>query len=74
MGRPIGAADLVVNEGIDGFGIGHAQQGFGQAHEGDAFVGGEAIFGEEALHEAQTIALADGGDQGFGMGGDLSPR
>ena len=36
---PVRGRDLILNEGVDGFGVGHPQERLGQTHQGDAFVG-----------------------------------
>ena len=56
---PVGRRNLVLDQGVDGFGVGHAQQCLGQAHEGDAFVRGKAVFREEHFHQAGAGFSAD---------------
>ena len=69
MAAPIGGGDLVFDQGIDGFGIRNAQQGFGEAHQRDAFVSGEAVFGHENLHDAGIAFGANFGDEICRAGG-----
>ncbi len=51
MRAPVGGRDLVLDQRVDGLGVRHPQQRLGQAHQRDALVGREAVFGEEALHQ-----------------------
>lgn len=46
---PVARSDLVLDQVVHGFGIGHAQQRLGEAHQRDALVGRERVFGEEAF-------------------------
>ena len=46
----LGMAELVGGEGDGGFGIRHAQQGFGQTHQGETFGAGNRVFLEQAFH------------------------
>ena len=48
MGRPVRRADLVLDQRIDGLGVGHAQQRLGQAHERHALAAREPVLREEA--------------------------
>jgi hypothetical protein len=64
MPAPFGGRDLVLDEVVHRGRVGHAQERFGQAHQRDAFVRGEAVFGEEDLHQARAAAVPDGGDEG----------
>ena len=76
MARPVRRGDLVLDQGIDGFAVGHAQERFGKAHQRDALLGGKAVFGEEHLHQPRTRGGADlahqigrpGADGGAGIG------
>ena len=63
MRTPVRRRDLVFDQVVDGLGIGYAQQRLGQAHEADAFVGGEAILVEEGLHHGRVGIVADALDQ-----------
>ena len=38
VGRPLPLGDLVADQGVAGVGIGNAQQGFGQTHQGHALL------------------------------------
>ena len=51
MLAPVGRRDLVFDQRVDRFGIGHAQHRFGQTHQRHAFLRGQAIFREEMLHQ-----------------------
>jgi hypothetical protein len=46
----VGPAQLVGREGNGGFGVGHAQQRLGQAHQGQALGAGDGVFLEQAFH------------------------
>ena len=46
----VGPAELVGGERDGGFGVGHAQQRLGQAHQGQAFAAGNRVLLEQALH------------------------
>ena len=64
VAAPFGGGDLVLDEVVHRRRVGDAEERFGEAHERDAFVGREAVFGEEDLHEAGAALFADGGDEG----------
>ena len=66
VAAPVGGGDLVLDQRVHRGGVGDAQQGFGQTHQGDAFVGGKAIFGEEHLHQP---GLGGGADRRHQSGG-----
>ena len=68
---PVRGGDLVVDQGVDGFGVGNPQQCFGQAHQRHAFLGGQAVFGQKDLHQALGLAGADVIDQRYGAGAGL---
>jgi len=51
---PLAVTDLVPYQGVACGCIGNAQQGFGQAHEGHPFLGGQGVFLQQALHQAFT--------------------
>ena len=76
VARPVRRGDLVLDQGIDGFAVGHAQECFGKAHQRDALLGGKAVFGEEHLHQPRARGGADlahqigrpGADGGAGIG------
>ena len=63
MAAPVGGGNLVLDQGVHRGGVGNAQQGFGKAHQGHAFVGGKAVFGKEHLHQAGFGGVADLGDE-----------
>jgi len=50
VGAPVGRLDLVVDQLVDGLRIGHAQQGFGEAHQAHALVRRQTVLGQETLH------------------------
>ncbi len=58
MAIPIARADLVADQPVGGFGVGHAQQRLGQAHQRHALFGRERIFLGEGVHAAAPCALA----------------
>ena len=68
MFAPVGRRDLVLDQRVDGFGIRHAQQRFGQAHQRDAFLGRQTVFGEENLHQPRLRMTAYTLDQLFRAG------
>ena len=68
---PIGGRDLVFDQRVDGLGIRHAQQRFGQTHERHAFLGAEPVFGKEDFHHAGGRGAADVTHQTRRIGGDL---
>jgi hypothetical protein len=49
---PLPAGDLVADQRVAGLRVGDAQQRFGQAHQGHAFLGGQRIFLQQALDDA----------------------
>ena len=67
---PVGGRDLVLDQGVDGAGVGHPEERLGQAHQGDALAGREAVFGQEALHQAGIGGPAHGAHQIGGAGAD----
>ena len=68
MAGEIGLAELVLDEPVGGGGIRHPQQGLGQHHEGQAFLGGERVFPQHLLDAAEPAALgADRLDQAGGL-------
>ena len=58
VGTPIGVGDLVLDQAVDGFGIGHPQQRLGQAHQHHAFLAGQAELVEEGVEPALADARA----------------
>ncbi len=69
MGGPVGRADLLGDQPVAGAFVRRAQQGLGQAHQGQAFPGAEGKFLQEAFHHPLAAGgLARGQDQGFGLG------
>ena len=57
MLAPIRGGNLVFDQRVDGFSVWDAQQCFGEAHQGDTFIRGQAILGKKDLHHA-GIGLA----------------
>ena len=49
----VGAAQLISRQRNRGGGIGHAQQGLGQAHQGQTLGAGNRVFLEQALHRPE---------------------
>ena len=56
MARPIGRAELVADQPVDGLGVGHAQQRLGEAHQRHALLRGQRVFVQERV----DAAVADG--------------
>ncbi|MNJ30167.1 hypothetical protein D3C77_247630 [compost metagenome] len=66
---PIGRADLLGDQAVAGVGVGGAQQGLGQAHQGQTFAGAQAELLQEAFDHALTLlALARALDQADRVG------
>ena len=70
VAAPVGGGDLVFDQRVHGFRVGHPKEGLGEAHQRDAFVGGQAVFGEEYLHQTRLRAGADAADEVGPGGGD----
>ncbi len=69
MPLPIGAGDTVLDQRIGGGGVGDAQQRLGEAQEGHAFRGAEAVLGEEVGDVgARPVRGAGGMDERAGTG------
>jgi hypothetical protein len=68
---PVGRADLLGDQLVAGVVVGRAQQGLGQAHQGQAFAGAEAELLQEAFdHALLADAAAGAAHQGLGLGAD----
>jgi hypothetical protein len=68
---PVGRADLLGDQLVAGVVVGCAQQGLGQAHQGQALAGAQAELLQEALdHALLADAAAGAADQGLGLGAD----
>ena len=67
---PVRRADLVLDQRIDGLGVGDPQQGFGEAHERHAFTRREPVLGEKALHDRGPGPRPGGPDQLHRAGAD----
>ena len=66
-GRPVGAGELVLDQGIGGLGIGDAQQRLRQAHQDDPLLGIQAVLLQEGIDAvAGSALLAHLGHQGAG--------
>ena len=63
VAAPIGGGDLVLDQRVDGGTVGHAQHRLGQAHQGHALAGGQAVFGQHQLHHRGLGLGADAADQ-----------
>ncbi len=66
MATPGRRCDLVLDQIVDGLGIGNPQKGLRKAHQGDAFVGRQTVFGEKDFHQTGRRIRADGLDEGLG--------
>ena len=53
----VGTAELVGGQGDGGVPIRHAQQGLGQAHQGQAFGAGDRVLAQQTLHGPQWRGL-----------------
>ena len=75
MALPVGLADLVADQPVDGLGIGDAQQRLGEAHQRDALGRGQRVFVQKGVDAAFAEALAaHRGDEGAGGRGDAVAR
>ena len=63
MGAPVGAPDAVADQGVAGGGVRGAEQGFGEAHQGDALGARQRVFSHQCLDRATGASGAQGGDQ-----------
>ena len=70
MTAPIGGGDLILDQRVHRRGVGHPQKRFGEAHQGDAFVGRKTVFGKEHLHQTGPGRAANGADQCGSTGAD----
>ena len=52
VGRPLMRGKLIGNQGISGFRVWHAQEGFCQGHQRQTLLGGKAIFAQKGIHQA----------------------
>jgi hypothetical protein len=62
MRLPIGIAELVGDQCIRGLRVRHAQEGFGEREEGNAFRSVEAILLQELVHPARRLGGAQVGE------------
>ena len=81
MGQPVAFVEAVGDQRGGGGGVGHAQQGFGQAHQRQAFTAGNGILAQQRFdREQRSAAGADLLDQlpcahlGAGAGRHLQRR
>ncbi len=51
MSRPVVRRDLVADQVVHRLRVRHAQQRLGQTHQRHAFLGGQAVFGQEHFHQ-----------------------
>ena len=73
-GGKVGAPELVGGQGDGGFSVGHAQQGLGQAHQGQALGAGNRVFLEQAFHGPERRrVVAHGLHPGGGLLGGIGP-
>ena len=71
MLAPVRRRDLVLDKRVDSFRVRHPQEGFGKAHERDALIRGQPIFGKENLHHARLCRRADCRNERGGTFGDI---
>ena len=62
MAAPIGGRDLVFDQCVDGFCIGHAQERLCQTHQRHALIGGQPVFSQKYLHHTGRGMATDGSD------------
>ena len=67
MRPPVTVADLVANQGITCGAVRDTQQGFGQAHQGHAFLAGQGKFLDQPFYTTATTLGAQGFDQTSGQ-------
>ena len=48
---PVMGCNLVFDEMVNGAGVWYAEQCLSQAHQRDALIGGQPVFGEEHFHQ-----------------------
>ena len=63
MRTPFRRRDFILDQFVNRVTIRHPQQRLGQTHQGDAFFGGQAIFGQEHLHQTGIFRAANTFDQ-----------
>ena len=75
MGRPVGAGELVLDQGVGGLGIGNTQQRLSQTHQDDPLLGIQAVLLQEGVDTVTGAALlAHLGHQHAGALGHLLQR
>ena len=75
VARPIGLAELVADQPVDGFGIRNAQQCLGEAEQCHPFLRRQRVFMQERVDAALAMALAaDRCDQPARSCGDAVAR
>ncbi len=70
MGAPGTGGDLVFDQFVDGGVVRHAQQRLGQTHQGNAFLGGQAVLCQKLFHDGGLGILANAAYQFSGTGGN----
>ena len=59
MRGPVRILELVGNQLVDGLGIGHAEQRFGETHQADTLPGGQAVLPQETFHHGRRVGLPE---------------
>ena len=75
MARPIGLAELVADQPVDGLGVGYAQQRLGEAQQRHPLLRGQRVFVQQRIDAAlaETFA-ANRGDEAAGGLSDMVAR
>ena len=55
MAAPVRGRDLVLDQRVDGLGVGHTQQRFGKAHQRHALLAGQRIFLHQPLDAGALV-------------------
>lgn len=71
MRQPVASADAVADQRVAGCGVGDAQKGLGQAHQGYAFPRGQREFLHQCLDPARAAAVAQCAGQSSRGGASL---
>ena len=69
MAFPVAFGEFVLNQFVAGFFVGDAQQGFGQAHQGDPLFAGQGKFVHQRVHAAGFGAV--GANLGYEAAGEF---
>ena len=59
VAAPVRGGNLVLDQRIDGIGIRHPQQRFGQTHQRNPFIVRQPVFGQKNFHQAGLGGAAD---------------